>query len=175
MRVEAELGPVRLEEAPHSGAGAGEHENRERRLRRRSGRSGMCAVRRRAARAGRLDQLATHARARNCNAGRRPARTPIAIETAVLKRRTAVFSVITTSCGMEYSGINPVIRRSKICQGHSEHSARNRQDDSLGEQLLDHAVAGGAEGNAGGDLLQASGSTGEHQDGHIAAADEKQL
>ena len=59
---------------------------------------------------------------------------------------------------------------------HSEYAADDRQDDGLGEQLLHDAEAGGTEGEAGCQLLQAGGSRArrQHKDGDIAAADEKQ-
>jgi hypothetical protein len=61
-----------------------------------------------------------------------------------------------------------------IGEAHAKRSADNGQDNGLGEQLLHDAAAGGHEGEAGCELLQASGSAGEHQDGDVAAADEKQ-
>src|SRR5947207_14502984 len=58
MRIESKFGGVRLDEVPHGGTGAGEHQNSERSLPDDERRSCPGTMRSRAARSRRLDHIA---------------------------------------------------------------------------------------------------------------------
>ena len=88
----------------------GQKQHRERDLSGNEHCAGSCAAGSRAAGAGRLHHLA-NVWTRKLQGGRQSGQDANGDQTAVLKKSTGMFSAMTTSCGIEYSGIKPVISR----------------------------------------------------------------
>ena len=174
MAVESQRGSVRLEEVAHGGAGAGEHEDGKRGLSDDEDGAGSRPARCRAAGAGGLDHLADVGTGklqggREAGEDSNDDRDGGAEEKNRHVERDHDFvgdGVLGDQAGDEPYGA--------IGKGHSQRAAGDGQDHRLCEQLPHDAGAGGTQGEAGCELLQAGGSPGQHEDGDVAAADEKQ-